>query len=154
MIKIVREKMEYGNLKQNYRNRRFKFVSKTDKRIVILVKRFEDDPDDILIYRKEYFIKNHIGGHEDFFYTTIDNAHVDFSLKRKRAIFNYFPKDTFFYYGRKQIKKIEPHIRLKIIDKSGEVELNFEDWRKLRFEIDELFMIQRRDEVEKNDVEN
>lgn len=138
-MKIVREFVQ----PENVHKKRYKYYSLTDKFIQLKVYNMENDPNDTLIYHREYFLPHQIKGVKDFFRTIVDNAIVDFSKSpKKHAKFELIPKDIYFHKGRKQRFKENAHVTFEITNITGKVELSFEDWRKLRFEIDELFILQ------------
>ncbi len=150
MIKIVRTFVE----PDEWNKIRFTYYSVTDKFIQLKVYRLEDDPDDLVIYKLLHFKPNTVIG-KDWFFRTKSETVADFSgmlgrttksiklpSRNAPAKFNLLPKNTYFYKGRKQRHKLNKHVAFEITNREGEVELSFEDWRKLRFEIDELFMLQ------------
>lgn len=116
------------------RQAQYKFVSKSNLGVVLSAMKYREKYHD-LVFDKEEFEKIGVkvaGWYDQFI------VQEDCSLKGVEI-----PAGTYFIDQRMQELQPEDEPLVKLQVPGGEIILNYEQWRVLRFEMDEMFLLQK-----------
>ncbi len=129
--------------KHSFMLNKYKMILQTNKLLRITVDSMKDDPNDLAIYEKACFPKESTKGFE-YFFKTIKKVTADLKKsKYKTPLFIAVPEETFFVNGRKQIPREDLHVKIEIYSRERFIDLSYEDWRELKFKIEEMFLLQK-----------
>lgn len=121
--------------------KRYRMTSSSDNGVQLFIYKYEQDEafSPLLrhvlsvAYLKEKGVKMRLHGQS---YLTLEEDHVAYCISDPVTI----PTGTVIIDGYVMKPKTSPHIVISVTDK---VMLTHEEWRRLKFEVDELFMAQK-----------
>lgn len=125
------------------RQARYKFVSKSSKGIFLNAIKYRDNPEysGITFAKKAFATQGiKIDGWDDHF------------IVREDCEFNFphtpepvpVKKDTLFLHSKMQELRPDEDPLVELQIGNGSVVLNYDEWRTLRFEMDEMFLLQKK----------
>ena len=122
------------------RQAQYKFVSKSNKGVVLSAIKFRDKYFDIYFTKKEFEdLGVEVSGWNDYFIVKEDCV-----LNRPQTGEIPIKANTYFIHEKMQELQPDDEPLVKIQVPGGEIVLNYEEWRRLRFEIDEMFLLKGR----------